>query len=201
MNEAAILMKSFLLLTLAFGLSATTTQARIGYTLNQCVKEYGPYKMRQSWIGTVYDFQVNGERLAVVIQNDLVSSIQYNKPTGVQFDVNEMDDLLDKNKGNSVWGSPTPNLGDGTDHRWLTTSGPELVATNAIGFFSALLPRQKRTYPLFLSRSSKKMHLPRKAELNTTSKNFLDRTRQLTVAAPSFRKPLPTFTIWSQKLP
>lgn len=129
-------MKCFLLLTLAVGTIATTTQARIGYTLDQCVKEYGPYKTRQSWIGRVYDFHFNDERITVTIQKDTVDSVQYTKPDGAKFDINEIDDILDENKGSSVWGAPNPNLGDGTDHVWLTTTGPDLVAEHHTGFFS-----------------------------------------------------------------
>jgi hypothetical protein len=136
MSEAAIFMRSLLLLTLAAGSIAITSQARIGYTLDQCVKEYGPYKIRQSWCGTVYDFQVNGERLGVVLQKDLVSAIDYNKPAGAKFDINEIDELLDKNKGTSTWGAPDHNLTDDTEHFWLTTSGPPLVAHEAGVIFS-----------------------------------------------------------------
>ena len=129
-------MKCILLLTLAAGSIAISTQARMGYTLDQCVKEYGPYKTRQSWIGRVYDFQVKDERITVTIQKDTVDSVQYTKPDGAKFDINEIDDILDENKGSSVWGAPNPNLGNGTDHVWLTTTGPDLVAEHHTGFFS-----------------------------------------------------------------
>jgi hypothetical protein len=135
-------MKNFLLLTLATGLIATTTQARIGYTLDQCVKEYGQYKTRLSWVGTVYDFRTNDQRVTVVILNDVVSAIDYVKLDKVQFTINELDDLLDKNKGSSIWASPNPNLTEGTEHKWLTKNGPELIAYDGPGAFSVLTKAQ-----------------------------------------------------------
>jgi hypothetical protein len=136
-------MKRFLLLSLVAGLFATPTQARIGYTLDQCVKEYGPYKTRQSWVGTVYDFQVKDERVTVVILKDAVSAIDYARLDKVQFTINELDDLLDENKGNSIWAPPHPNLTEGLEHKWLTESGPELIAYDGPGGLSVLTKAQE----------------------------------------------------------
>jgi hypothetical protein len=35
-----------------------------------------------------------------------------------------------------VWGSPSPNLTEGTEHVWLTTSKPELIASDHPGTLS-----------------------------------------------------------------
>jgi hypothetical protein len=178
-------MKSFLLLTLAAASISTTTQARIGYTLDQCVKEYGQYKTRQSWVGTVYDFQVKDERLSITMLKDVVSSIDYVKADGVQFGTNELDDLMDQNKGISVWGAPHPNLSDGTFHLWLTTNGPELVARSAPGLFTVFTKAQWDSDNILLAKQQQDALATEKGAQKYIQEFYRDTGSPVTVASCS----------------
>jgi hypothetical protein len=95
--------------------------ARLGWTLEQCEKQYGKHVMTR---GSEYMFTVGDYNLICYISSDVgkVSAIQYTKgkfgmPTD-KFTPSEIDDLLYKNTNGAQWGvqkqtgNNDPNFGN-----------------------------------------------------------------------------------------
>jgi hypothetical protein len=99
-------MKYFILTSLLAVTVAATAQARLGWTLEQCEKQYGKHVMTR---GSEYMFTVGEYNLTCYIPSDVgkVVAIQYTKgkfgmPTD-KFTPSEIDDLLYKNTNGAQW--------------------------------------------------------------------------------------------------
>jgi hypothetical protein len=114
-------MKALLfMVVISIGFYTQLANARIGWTLDQCVKLYGPYTSRvsQAYGMTVYDFTVGSFDLTVGLDRDgLVKAIDYHKADYSGFSDGEIFTLMDKNKGESTWDYKNPNR-DGSAMLW-----------------------------------------------------------------------------------
>ncbi len=97
-----------LLLTAGIGLTmiATTTQARLGWTLEKCREFYGPDNGEETTAtgSKFHSFHKSGIRICIFFTDDKAVEMEYDyRPKGYFPSSHEIYDLLDKNKLDAEW--------------------------------------------------------------------------------------------------
>jgi hypothetical protein len=89
-------------------LSVTVAQARLGWSLKECLDKYGTDQVvHNRAYGEVHVFHVNEIEVHIVFDNDAAVFVTYRSLSGSGFDQTELDSLLDKNESiGAEWGSP-----------------------------------------------------------------------------------------------
>jgi hypothetical protein len=84
-----------------------TSQARIGWTLGQCIGEYGPVtfqKAQDANQGTAYWFERHDPKIIVTLINNRVEGITYEKQSGADFYQPDLDAFSSQNlPDGAVW--------------------------------------------------------------------------------------------------
>lgn len=108
-------MKHPLFLIVAVFVSALSAQARLGFTLEECIAKYGPsIHDDQDYGMNNYIFQKDGYIIMCGLFRDTVQVITYKHEDGSDFSENEIDALLDKNSLGGTWGPHQYNYEAGT---------------------------------------------------------------------------------------
>jgi hypothetical protein len=105
-----MLKKSLLIGALAL-LAAFNSQARIGYTLDECIKQYGmPYSKIDWDAGLLYEWHIGDTYVQAWIDNGKVVYMHYAREFLKKFSGVEVQDLYLKNGGLSpnLWGNRPP---------------------------------------------------------------------------------------------
>jgi hypothetical protein len=161
-------MKATLLLAGLVALSAlANAQARLGWTLSECVAKYGPYTISTE-VMTMYHFHVDHFRISVILKDDRVASIGYSKDDNIPITPAEVDELKAKNGSDYgvVWSNNatvTDKLGS---HRvsWDAIKPGAEANENALNAFYVSIP-EVHFYSLVIRTKAEALYLEKQKSL------------------------------------
>lgn len=122
-------MKCLILVLISAAAFAASAQARLGWTLDQCIQQYGPLvsedhptdvlagKIQLDEFATDYVFSAGGFKITVNLFNGKVFGIRYTKGTFGEFTEAELKALFEKNAMGSVWHDPSTSGGKVSENR------------------------------------------------------------------------------------
>jgi hypothetical protein len=161
-------MKATLLLAGLVALSAlASAQARLGWTLSQCVAKYGPYTISTEHM-TMYHFHVDHFKISVILKDDRVASIGYSKDENIPLTPAEVDELKAKNGSDYgvVW-SNNPTVTDESGiHRvsWDATKPGADPNEDALNAFYVSIP-EVHSYTLVIRTKAEALYLDKQNAL------------------------------------